>query len=817
MSRIAHLKVTCPQCGKYTSIYVEETGGSNAKVKCEHCKKIFEFSAGMMYEPVSYVPSIPQWAVISRADKEKVFSQAIKCGKCGYEYTEGDSSLHGAFSKTASESDNSISAMVLNSPAFKNLLGVKVLYKCGSCSKIACSECAPESDGITRKKCPFCESDYTIYSEIKPTTESISSGNETNKQQAKAPADSSTEEIPKSIGSVSQEKTVSSSVQYKGIQWYLKVLRQYADFGGRARREEYWMFVLFNMIFAFAWGFVMAFIFALINHGNISEQASYVVGLSYGVLMMLPSMAVAVRRLHDVGKSGWMMLISLIPIVGAIWLFVLMVTEGQQGKNEYGTDPKTSPETFDEPTRLKSAGVTMIVVASVTVALSIFAHIARSIEYNYSVSYHFSYYYLEYIYYILLLITGTILMNEKEIYGKQQQGKGAIMLLLIAVSIFFLLNLQGLVNIIRPRADFNFGKEYVISVLINLISKLTIIFFAVTILFLSQNKDLVRKSAVTVIVFSGLVILRSVYNRMGLNMINNHGFEWIQTTRNLQNTFYVLTPVAYIVLAGTFLSKKGASVVSTTEKLPNQPKLPNTDYSVDNTPATLHIRFSIDAVDGGAYGLACYKNVFKYAPIDALCGCSVSMGDSNATLAGRENVCIIGLTGTTGQLRSIMQALSETPEFKSVCASNPLVLNGAHEPLVADGVYTKDGSRLTSWAKSAFDSLKKDTPLQNLIPPKKEETPKDTGTEKHSTQSKYSLYTGTGVCDVCNNSLSGITAYIVPNNVFYNSSKYRTYIKNGPMAVLMGIPIGDAYFAQMQAQDKSAGSAVCENCIHMFS
>ena len=200
MAKIAHLKVTCPQCGKYTSIYVVEDGGAGAKVKCEHCKQIFEFGAGMEYEPIAYVPTIPNWAVISDADKKKTFSQAIKCGKCGYEYTEGDSSIHDAFSKTASKSDNDISAMLFNSPAFKNLLGVKILYKCGSCSKIACSECALESDGITRKKCPFCGSDYTIYSEIKPTAESISSGNVENKQQAKSSYNSNVGEKSKSSG-----------------------------------------------------------------------------------------------------------------------------------------------------------------------------------------------------------------------------------------------------------------------------------------------------------------------------------------------------------------------------------------------------------------------------------------------------------------------------------------------------------------------------------------------------------------------------------------------------------------------------------------
>ena len=81
---------------------------------------------------------------------------------------------------------------------------------------------------------------------------------------------------------------------------------------------------------------------------------------------------------------------------------------------------------------------------------------------------------------------------------------------------------------------------------------------------------------------------------------------------------------------------------------------------------------------------------------------------------------------------------------------------------------------------------------------------------------RFSLFTGSGVCDVCNASLSGRVAYLVPNNVFYNSRKYREQQRNSAMAALMGVTMDDAYFSRMQAQDHSQGSAVCENCIHMF-
>ena len=119
------------------------------------------------------------------------------------------------------------------------------------------------------------------------------------------------------------------------MNWYLKVLKQYADFSGRARRKEYWMFALFNLIFA-----IVAMIL-----DNILGIA--IDGVGYGPLyglyilaVLIPGLAVAVRRLHDVGKSGWMILIALIPLIGAIWLLVLMVTDSNPGENQYGQNPK---------------------------------------------------------------------------------------------------------------------------------------------------------------------------------------------------------------------------------------------------------------------------------------------------------------------------------------------------------------------------------------------------------------------------------------------------------------------------------------------
>ena len=97
------------------------------------------------------------------------------------------------------------------------------------------------------------------------------------------------------------------------MNWYLTCLKEhYADFKGRARRKEYWMFVLFNVIVSM----VLTILGGLI-------KCSWI-GSLYSLAVLVPSLAVSVRRLHDTGRSGWWILISLIPVVGAIWLIVLL-------------------------------------------------------------------------------------------------------------------------------------------------------------------------------------------------------------------------------------------------------------------------------------------------------------------------------------------------------------------------------------------------------------------------------------------------------------------------------------------------------------
>ena len=119
------------------------------------------------------------------------------------------------------------------------------------------------------------------------------------------------------------------------MNWYLKVLKQYADFSGRARRKEYWMFALFNVIFI-----ASAMILDTVLVVTIGELPYGVFYFLYSLAVLIPGLAVYVRRLHDIGKSGWMILIAIIPIIGPIWLLVLTLTDSNHGENKYGSNPK---------------------------------------------------------------------------------------------------------------------------------------------------------------------------------------------------------------------------------------------------------------------------------------------------------------------------------------------------------------------------------------------------------------------------------------------------------------------------------------------
>ncbi|HEY8160016.1 MAG TPA: DUF805 domain-containing protein [Methylobacter sp.] len=123
------------------------------------------------------------------------------------------------------------------------------------------------------------------------------------------------------------------------MNWYLEVLKKYAVFKGRARRKEYWYFLLIST--------VISIVLVLIDSvtGTLSEEAG--IGLLsgiYSLAVLIPGISVAIRRLHDTDRSGWWFLIALIPIIGGIVLLIFMVLDSAPGDNQYGPNPKVAVE-----------------------------------------------------------------------------------------------------------------------------------------------------------------------------------------------------------------------------------------------------------------------------------------------------------------------------------------------------------------------------------------------------------------------------------------------------------------------------------------
>ncbi len=122
------------------------------------------------------------------------------------------------------------------------------------------------------------------------------------------------------------------------MNWFLTALKKYAVFQGRAQRSEYWFFVLFYTLIAIALAIVDGVT------GTFSRSAG--VGLLGGIFalaMIMPSLAVGVRRLHDTDRSGWWLLIGLVPLIGVIVLIIFFVLDSQPGANRFGPYPKGSP------------------------------------------------------------------------------------------------------------------------------------------------------------------------------------------------------------------------------------------------------------------------------------------------------------------------------------------------------------------------------------------------------------------------------------------------------------------------------------------
>jgi len=123
------------------------------------------------------------------------------------------------------------------------------------------------------------------------------------------------------------------------MNWYLEAINKYAEFSGRARRKEYWFFVLFNILISIMLG--------IVDRVTGSFDPATGVGLFggiYAIGILIPGLTVTVRRLHDTNRSGWWVLLPLIPVLGGLVLFCFLVLDSNPGRNDYGESPK-----FEQP------------------------------------------------------------------------------------------------------------------------------------------------------------------------------------------------------------------------------------------------------------------------------------------------------------------------------------------------------------------------------------------------------------------------------------------------------------------------------------
>lgn len=119
------------------------------------------------------------------------------------------------------------------------------------------------------------------------------------------------------------------------MEWYLLPWKRFAEFSGRSRRKEYWTFTLFNIVIAI----VLCILSLVLRESGVGVIFS-ILSFIYSLAALIPGLAVSVRRLHDTGKSGWFLLLGLIPFVGPVILLVFFCMDSEPGQNAYGPNPK---------------------------------------------------------------------------------------------------------------------------------------------------------------------------------------------------------------------------------------------------------------------------------------------------------------------------------------------------------------------------------------------------------------------------------------------------------------------------------------------
>jgi uncharacterized membrane protein YhaH (DUF805 family) len=318
------------------------------------------------------------------------------------------------------------------------------------------------------------------------------------------------------------------------MKWYLKVFRQYADFSGRARRKEYWMFVLFNIIAVIA----VSVLDRIFESVWMSEGGIFSIGgiyLLYITALFVPGMAVTVRRLHDTGKSAWWLLIILIPIIGAIWLLILLINDSNPNTNPYGDNPKQHSG-YGRRVKMKSAAVALIIASACWIFALILGNIIDSIKYE---VYHFNLMTgLDLLSRVALLFAAILLLPQKR--QDISKMKEASIALMIASAIFLATMIGYDINSLS-----HFNLYFISDFLVPIFVPAAMLFFAYTLHF---KTELRKTASLILLIVAGCYLLLRIYWMINLFHVPDFGAILFITA------LYVLLPVSLMVLAYAFLS-----------------------------------------------------------------------------------------------------------------------------------------------------------------------------------------------------------------------------------------------------------------------
>jgi uncharacterized membrane protein YhaH (DUF805 family) len=651
------------------------------------------------------------------------------------------------------------------------------------------------------------------------------------------------------------------------MKWFIKVLRQYADFSGRARRKEYWMYTLFYLIFATA-----LFIIGNILSGGRIFYFIYVLG------MFLPSLAVAVRRLHDTGRSGWwlllvspyvclvpltiinnihgrsspdggiaalIMLCSLLGFAGCIWLIVLLAKDGQEGDNQYGKDPKSD--------RIQILQTPSQDMGKVTVSSGSGNMFWKIIQ--------------------LLMSIALIIAGASGQFVLRGTNSSELLIVFgciwLAYDIYVIFNHKKVKEKLRATLDDSLAieanrMESPCTISLKRPGNMIGAIIGVRI-YLNGVQYGTLKNGKTVVMQTDYVqnVLAIYANASDSEMTCSLRFEAVPGG-HVQITFKYVG--MKLILEGVYGTQQPAKrIVSEDLQQPDQTPQPiapvvSSEQTVpDDLQPIAPVISSEQTVPEDSQPVydapqsVTSQTSFLRDDDESQTSVSVKIPDSQEkiSLPPKKKMyrisiaCLItGIVMILGFVLLKQTHLLSNSGQKTM--SGDLIIE--HESASASGTF--HDINIDDWSEEHLPGYIKQSRSSDmgryflgaviigcvlvvlgivlLIGYKRRKANPKTTTQKQPESQKnvrddkprnstskseqpkgYQVYIGMGVCDVCNRPLTGVKAYIVPNSMFYSSRKWRAYFKRISS-------VTDADIELMRKNDHSQSSAVCENCIHMF-